>query len=170
MHVKNKNYFSKWAFTALDPSGKDFRIPREGYENSLNDLVNKVFSQLKEFDTTTNGEYLSKARSQARKHDLELRGYIQKVVEHQVCLNSPRGACYDDGFGDTLHSFAVKIDSWIDSMGAGKKVGETIVKVATFLATGKAQRKLSECGRCGGTRKFEAGSDNLGRAGTLNKL
>lgn len=168
MHIKRRNFFSKWDFIAIDPSGQELKIPRNGYAKSREELVEMVFSQLKQFDAATNGEYLKKARKSAG--DMDLKAYLAKVVEHQVCLRVGREFCYDDGFGDTMHGLAVRIDNWVDGLGVGKKAAIAAVQVATFLATGKKQRKLGGCSRCGGTRKFSSDANNLGRAGTLNKL
>lgn len=170
MYLKKPQFFGQWKFIAIDPSGNEISIPREGVEKTKEALVHKVFSQLKSFDEATDGRYLEKVRKQAQKHGLELQEYIAKVVEHQVCLRGSPTLCWDDGFGDTLHSFAMKVDNWVESLPVGSTAARAAVRVATFIATGKSQRRLSGCSKCGGTRTFSPDANNLGRAGTLNRI
>lgn len=93
---------------------------------------------------------------------------LREHIEHQICLRLGDGAkewCWNSGIGDKLHHEAMK---------------PALQKIASVLESGKpgrlrklaarAARRLSECSGCSGTRVYDKGRDNLGRAGKLNRI
>lgn len=88
---------------------------------------------------------------------------LQEIIEHQICVRSedPVSICWNSGFGDELHNF------W--AVPFLKKVGKFAIKVK-LNSMAKAANKLQNCASCGGTSVYDQSTDNLGRAGKLNKL
>lgn len=88
---------------------------------------------------------------------------LELIVEHQICIRQadPKSVCYSGGLGDTLHHSLAKPVLEAVSVAAEK---------AGASGFARAVRKVSGCSGCGGTRVYEKGKNNLGRAGKLNKL
>lgn len=175
MFLKNPTQHTK-IFFIKDPITKDvIRIPsNSGGAKNIPELSNMIIQQVAEWDRITNNTYSQQARKEAADLKLTWTAYWAKVVEHQICLRAhdQKKVCWNDGFGDTLHRAASMVDDLIDkSPRILKTIGQGIAKMATKVATGKSNKKLSGCSSCGGTKVFDPEKKrNLGRVGKLNSL
>jgi len=172
MYIKNHNVFLKWEFFYKDPNGTERRMPREGYVMTVNELVGNVASQFNVFDEATDGAYTRKLKELVG--DKDYMRYLQGLVEHQVCRRMEdkwKDYCWEDGLGDKLHTASKKIDNIIESFPKPlKKVAEGVISVVTSVATGKSEKALGECEKCGGTDTFDPEKDNAGRVEKINSL
>lgn len=103
------------------------------------------------------------ASSALRNNGMEVPENLSKIVEHQICLRQPepKKVCFNGGIGDSIHHnvakpFLLKVSKVAEKVGA-----KSVSKVA---------KAVGGCSYCGGTKTYEQGRNNLGRAGTLNKL
>lgn len=161
----------KLRFTLIEPvSGKDVILA----ENTIAALCQSVRQQLAEFDKVTEGRYTEKAREEASDLKLQWPAYINKVVQHQICINlsEPSRYCWNDGYGDKLHALSRGIDQFVDKMPTPlRALARAGAYIATKVATGKGKTKLGGCSTCGGAKKFSSDTKRqLGRAGKLNNL
>lgn len=167
MNLKSINTFSRWRFYCEAPDGSELKIPiDDDYSPSLKALQELVFDQFLEFGE----DYTTPIEIEAAKLNLGYSAYVLKTIEHQICLreNDPK-LCWDNGFGDEIHSALASVDRVIDSSPAIiKEAARSVVKVITRLGTGKAQARFQGCASCGGTKTFSPTHANLGRAGALN--
>lgn len=170
MYLKNPSKHDA-RFRMIDPISKQQFTLRA---KSFPDLTTAVIKQMEEFDRVTNGEYSKPAKKEAENLKLQYRAFINKLCQHQVCLNlaDPMVYCYNDGYGDALHEVAGKIDDKIKSLPTPlKKIAETLVQAATFTVTGKPIKRLGGCSSCGGTKVYDPSQNRqLGRAGKINTL
>lgn len=85
---------------------------------------------------------------------------LAAIIEHQICLRQPNpvASCWSGGLGDTLHH------KWIKPFISR---ASDAVKALTGYSGLEA---VSNCQTCSGTKVYKAGANNLGRAGTLNKI
>lgn len=167
MKLKDPLQFSRWQFYCQSPDGTQIKLPIDSeYAASQEALYGLVFSQ---FDSFGN-EYKTQISLQAAKLNMTYTEYVKKSIEHQICLrNAEEELCWEDGFGDEIHSFLSHVDDMIESAPKILKVvGKAVTSVSTLLATGKAQKNFRGCSTCGGTRTFVAAKNNLGRAGAVN--
>jgi len=168
MYLKNRMQFSSWEFFLEDPDGNEIRIPEKGkYASSIDQIFHMVMDQIDQFPE----EYTDMIRFNAGKLTTPWRSYIKKVIEHQICIrnNRPDELCWNDGFGDKLHSLTKKIDVVIDHLPKFiSSAAQMAVRAVTKAATGKSSPRIGGCATCGGTRTFNPGVQNLGRVGKLN--
>lgn len=170
MYLKNPSQ-TKLNFIMVEPvSSRDITLAA----GTLDELKRIVIAQISQFDSNSNGEYSKKAREEAAALKLQWPAYINKVIQHQICLRSEDASriCWDDGYGDKLHHLAGKIDNGIDKLPAGLGgIAAKAVMLATKVATGKSSKRLGGCSVCGGTKKFNPYEKRqLGRAGVVNDL
>lgn len=87
---------------------------------------------------------------------------IEEIIEHQICLRQPNptSACWKSGIGDSLHHSIFKPLS--------EKLASAISSFAPKAAA--RVRSIGGCSSCSGTKTYDQRRNNLGRAGTLNKL
>jgi len=167
MNIKNPNEFSRWRFYCEAPDGDEIKLPLDNeYSPNLQSLQEIVFAQFKEFGQ----EYTTSIEIEAAKLNLGYSVYVKKSIEHQICLreNNPK-LCWNNGFGDEIHSTLASVDRAIDSSPAIiKEAARSVVKAMTKLATGSAKPRFQGCTFCGGTKTFAPTQANLGRAGALN--
>lgn len=102
---------------------------------------------------------------QMRNQGMEVPENFAEIVEHQVCLRfqRPLDFCYSGGLGDDLHQkwIAPFLSKTADQLSKLGKLGKAVASIVN---------KVRTCTGCGGTRVFKSGSNNMGRAGTLNQL
>lgn len=107
----------------------------------------------------------TKAAEMMRKAGMTIPDNLEKIVEHQICLRSPfpQEECWMGGIGDKLHHKWIKPVLQKTAAAVEKKgrIGRAIAKVA---------KKIGGCGGCAGTKVYKQGVNNLGRAGTLNRV
>ena len=168
MKIKNPNQFSRWQFFCQAPNGDELKLPIDrDYAGNFQQLYNIV---LKQFDSFGK-DYKAAVEINAAKVNMTYSPYIKKCIEHQICLRGGPALCWEDGFGDTLHTIAATLDDIVDASPAPiRRLGRTVTKAMTKLATGKSAPKFSNCATCGGTRSFMAREQNLGRAGKVNSI
>lgn len=172
MRLRNPQFFSRYEFFMLDPHGSEVRIPREGFAQNISQLTELAWSQMGSFDAATQNQYTELLRQEAEKNGLSPKAYLRQVIEHQICLRSAKDACWNDGIGDTVHTFFKKIDGWIDNSKYNlvKKIGKAVTMAATYVATGTSQKSFGSCSKCGGTKSYDANKSSLGRAGKVNQF
>lgn len=95
---------------------------------------------------------------------------LTEVIEHQICLrqSNPMDVCYSGGIGDDLHHRFIKpflLSAAENIEGAGSGVLGNIANAAS-----RVLRSVANCVGCAGTRVYDQSANNLGRAGTLNKI
>ena len=147
MYLKNRNKSPEpgFVFYYEDPvTKKEVRVPETRQANGLNALAALV-------------------RASFANNGIPIDPNLIKIIEHQICLRhkDPKSACYSGGLGDDIH------------LNLSKPLLRSIEMVAKGVhANGVARmaKKLSGCSSCGGTKTYKKGVNNLGRAGTLNKL
>lgn len=132
-----------------------------------------------------------KTAAQFRNLGMEVPENLREIIEHQICLRQPNptASCWSGGLGDDLHHkwigpFLTRIaDSLDGSTGSPptappfpdkatrspKRVFRGFISKAAH-AVAQTARRVASCGSCGGSRTYRQGSNNLGRAGSLNKL
>lgn len=170
MTIKDTARFGGWFFYMLDPFDlKEIRIPAgNNPEHGIHQLVNRVISQMQEFDKVTNNEYTKKAKERARELSVTFEQYILKLVHHQICLRNQHipGFCYSNGIGDSIHELLSGVDKVVAKLPSSLRDAAT--KIIKKITPSKSAT-LGGCAVCGGSRSFKPKSDNLGRAGKLNK-
>lgn len=167
MRVKDVSKVSQWSFQLIDPDGNEVRIPNEGGFSSLQQVTGAVLSYITVYDNATKGEYSKNLQEEADKLDLDLRGYLSKLIQHQLCLTNKAVACWSDGFGDNIHRLLGKVDSYVEKAPAKVK---QLMQTAISRMTPSRARSFSSCGACGGTRVMDPKVNNLGRAGRFNRF
>lgn len=102
---------------------------------------------------------------QMENQGVEVPPNLQEIIEHQICVrfSKPSEYCWNSGIGDEIHNqwavpFLDRMATLTSSLGV---VGQVVAK---------AVQKIKGCQSCGGTRTYKQGANNLGRAGSLNKL
>lgn len=119
-------------------------------------------------------DLVNKIKSQFAGLGIEVPDNMGDIVEHQICLRMPNPSqdCWNSGVGDEIHHawmkpFLSKVSDAVSKVESG--AGNITLK--KFASTLKKKIKLaSNCSSCGGTTVYVPGVNNLGRAGTLNKL
>lgn len=168
MYLKNAQQYGDWRFFMVAPDGKEIVVPNTGRAGNLFQLTEIVKQQITQFDKVTN--YSEKPKEEAKALGYDWFTYLKKTVEHQICLRSAEGLCWNDGVGDKLHGFSKEIDKKIDKLPSKiQRVAQSGVKILTKLATGESKPRLGGCRTCGGRRTFSPEGNNLGRAGKLNR-
>lgn len=154
MQLKNRNATPQGGFTFRfnTPDGSVMSIRSTGL-SQLTEQVKRVFRNL----------------------GMEIPDNLSVIVEHQICLNqsSPTTACWSSGIGDDLHHkwIAPFLNRIADVAAPSARTAVTTGVVSKVRnAVAKAVRKVAGCSSCKGTRTYKQGVNNLGRAGTLNKL
>ncbi len=123
----------------------------------------------------------SKVTAQFRNLKMAVPENLRQIIEHQICLRQPNPAnsCWSGGLGDDLHHkwikpFLTRVADKLDAFptpfrGVNERPkGGIISRAAKAIA--KTARRVSTCGSCGGTRVYEQGANNLGRAGQINQV
>ena len=167
MTIKNINTFTEWRFDVINPENNQvFTIPIDGKKSkSIQELTSLVVSQMAEFDRISNNEYTKKAREEAVKLDISFPAYVQKLIHHQICRKG-LADCYSNGVGDDIHKLFGGLDGIVAKLPTPlRRAAEAVTKVITG-----GQKKLGGCSACGGTKTFEPSKNNLGRAGTVNRV
>lgn len=110
---------------------------------------------------------------QFRNNGMEVPENLRQIVEHQICLRQPNPleSCWSGGLGDDIHHkwispFLSKVEKLSDKMVKGRKG----IFAKVVAAVGGVARAIRKCGDCGGRKTYEQGKNNLGRAGTLNRI
>ena len=167
MRVKNHQEVTAWNFVMITPDGTEQVVPQIGTSN-LPTLLRIVISLISAYDGATDGEYSKEQRLLAEEEGTEFETYISKVIEHQLCLRmSGRIPCWNDGYGDKLHSKLSAVDGYIENTPA---LIRNALTFAVSKITPSKSRSFGGCSSCGGTFAFNPSVDNLGRAGQMNKL
>jgi len=127
---------------------------------------------------------LNKTEAQFRNLGMEVPENLREIIEHQICLRQPNptASCWSSGIGDDLHHkwikpFLTRVADTLDkptpfpdkATRSPKRTFTSFVSKATKAAASTI-RRVASCGSCGGSRTYKQGSNNLGRAGTLNRL
>jgi hypothetical protein len=146
MILKNRNSTPPGGFVFYyenPKTGEEIRVPTSGSANGLPQLTVWVGNAFQ-------------ANGIPQDPDLGL------VVEHQICIRqkNPLDICYNGGIGDALHHNIFK-----PLLKVASKAASRVSKSAA-----QALNKKSNCRSCGGTTTYKLGENNLGRAGSLNKL
>ncbi len=168
MRVKDHSQVGNWTFVLENPDGDQLTLPPgdKGF-NRLSQLRENVLAVIELYDESTGGEYSKKQRELAAQLQMSFPDYITKVIEHQFCLRMHgKVKCWSDGVGDTLHNAIGKID---DLQAKVSPVMRKAIQSVTARVTPSRSTTFRGCGRCGGTKSFSPKSDNLGRAGKLNR-
>jgi hypothetical protein len=163
MWLKNTNTFNNWKFTLLAPNKEEIVLRGK----NMHDLANIIIRQIAQWDAD-GYEYSKEPRKEAETLGVDWYNYITRNIQHQICLTLPAGQCWS-GLGDNLHSFFKGIDSMVASLPSpARSIGRAVTKIMTLAATGKAQPKFGGCRTCGGGRRFQNDTHNLGRKERLN--
>lgn len=134
---------------------------------TMHSLVDLVIRQIASWDVE-GYEYSKKPREEAERLGIDWYAYIARNIEHQICLDLPKGQCWR-GAGDNLHEFFKGIDDLVEKLPKPvQMLSVGVTKVMTKVATGTAQKKFGSCRTCGGSRKFSSEGKNLGRKELLN--
>lgn len=150
-----------------DPSGEELSVVPVG-TNNLPTLLNVVMSLISAYDNATDGEYSKEQRRLAEREKIDFREYMGKIIEHQLCLRmKDRIGCWNDGYGDKLHSMLTSVDGFIENTPA---IMRTALTMAVAKITPSKSPTFGGCASCGGTYAFNPQVDNLGRAGQMNSL
>lgn len=168
MILKNSSTFSRWQFYCETPDGDELKLPIDStYAKNQSHLNEIVLAQFEQFGH----DYKAQIEITASRLNLGYTTYVHKSIEHQICLREDDGMCWEDGFGDDIHSFFKGVDSFVDKAPKAIKVlGQAVTKVMTKMATGKSQPAFKGCATCGGTKTFSVGKNALGRAGAVNNF
>lgn len=127
---------------------------------------------------------VDKTSAQFKNLGMEVPENLREIIEHQICLrqDNPLSACWSGGFGDDLHHkwinpFLTKVADTLDKTPsfpdrATRSPRRNFTSVISKAAKAVAQtaRRVASCGSCGGSRTYKQGSNNLGRAGSLNRF
>jgi hypothetical protein len=151
----------------IDPKGEEVAVPPSGVSSSKQKLLNQVLSYIGMYDNITGNEYSKEQRRLAEEAGMPFDQYIGKLIEHQLCLRSKSIKCFNDGVGDAVHEVMGKIDGFVER--APKPIKLLIQKVFAEVTPSKS-RTLGGCSACGGSRIMAPRANNLGRAGTMNRL
>lgn len=163
MWIKNPTTFNQWRFTLVAPNKQDVTLVGK----NMHDLAGIVIRQIAQWDAD-GYEYSTKPRQEADSLGVDWYNYICRCIQHQICLNLPKGSCWS-GVGDNLHYFFKGVDSFIDSLPKPiMSIGRAVTQAMTKMATGTAQKRFGSCRTCGGGRKFQNDAKNLGRKEHLN--
>lgn len=148
------------------PDKKEFVLQ----EHTLPRLTELVIKQLNEFDRQV-PNYSRLAREEAKSLGYDWGRYINLAIQHQVCMRAggvASGLCWS-GVGDKIHAVMQRIDKAVESSpNTIKKVGESVTRALTKIATGHSQKKFGGCKTCGGRRTFSGSDSNLGRVNKIN--
>ena len=168
MRVQNPNQIGNWSFRMLDPEGNTIMVPPNGTTNSVGELLNQVLAYISIYDSGTEGSYSKKQREFAEREGISFEDFLLKLIEHQMCINH-RGQvpCWSDGLGDDIHNFMMGVDKKIAK--APKALSHRIQGLISKMTSG-GSRTLGGCSSCGGTTVMNPQADNLGRAGTVNRI
>jgi hypothetical protein len=170
MIVKNKSAFGEWKFFLIHPeNGSELKLPidRENAQ-SISEITQIVVAQMTEFDRISGGQYTSKAKEEAASRNISFPAYVNLLIQHQICLkNGGNNICWEGGIGDTIHKMFSKIDGLVAKM---PKALQSAAAAVFKAVTPSGSRTLGGCSSCGGTKTFNPNVNNLGRAGTLNKI
>ena len=126
-----------------------------------------------------------KTASQFRNLGMEVPENLREIIEHQICLRQPNPtqACWSSGIGDDLHHkwikpFLTRVADALEgkqpafpdkaTRSPKRRFTGMISQAAKTVA--KAARRVASCGSCGGSRTYKQGTNNLGRAGQLNRI
>lgn len=167
MRVKHPNKISNWQFTLINPAGEEITV---GPHSSLNSLLDQVMSYIEVYDGMTDREYSKKQRQLAMESGIDFRKYMLQLTEHQMCLNfRNKGVeCWSSGLGDDTHNLLAKVDGFVEKIQSAPV--KRIISRAIEIITPSKSKTLGGCSSCGGSRVMKPESDNLGRAGRLNRL
>lgn len=168
MRVADHNKVSKWNFLMEDMAGNEVQVPPSGGTNTLPQLLTLVLSYIQTYDNHTAGEYSKLQRQFAEEDGLSFNAYMVKLIEHQFCLrNSGKVKCWNSGAGDIIHNALSKVDGWVEH--TPNVIQQKVQRAIEFITPSKS-KTLGGCAVCGGSRVMSPNVNNLGRAGTLNKL
>jgi len=126
-----------------------------------------------------------KTASQFRNLGMEVPENLREIIEHQICLRQPNptSSCWSSGIGDDLHHkwikpFLTRVADALEgkqpafpdkaTRSPKRRFTGMISQAAKTVA--KAARRVASCGSCGGSRTYKQGTNNLGRAGSLNRI
>lgn len=95
---------------------------------------------------------------------------LQVIIEHQICVcqDNPTEVCWSGGIGDDLHN--KWIGPFLKRLARAMDTSEEGVISRARRAVAKTAEKIAGCSSCKGSRVYQNGKNNLGRAGTLNKI
>lgn len=145
MHLKEKNRTPQGGFKFYfkSPNGDTIQVAGANSVSQLEAMVTANFKNLK----------------------MEVPANLSQLIEHQICVRQarPSDLCWNDGIGDDIHTkWAAPFLSGAARLAA--KVLGPDSKIERVI------RAVKSCPSCGGSRVYSAGKNNLGRAGTLNRL
>lgn len=163
MQPKDPNRVPDWDFYILNIKGEEVKV---GPFPTRERLINELLYLFDVFDKETSSKYTEKLRQKAVEHRIGFKEYIGKLVDHQICLRR-RLDCWSSGIGDDIHALAGKLDGIVDK--APKIVKKVYQSFAKKVTPSKVNR-MGKCGACGGSRVMDPNSNNLGRAGILNRM
>lgn len=105
----------------------------------------------------------AQVRNAFSKAGIPVPAQLAKIVEHQICIRqaNPKSVCFMGGLGDDIHHNLAKPVLRSIEMFAGRVKMNAVARTA---------RRVGGCAGCGGTKTYKSGKNNLGRAGTLNKI
>lgn len=166
MKVAQHNQVSEWKFSMLSPDGRTVEL---GPFGSIYTLVNQIMSYIGVYDGMTENKYSEKLKEQAAiVTDGNLEKYVKLLAEHQMCINNKAIKCWSGGVGDDVHTVISKVEGFVID-NAPEPIVRLVRRFATAVTKGKSST-VTGCSSCGGTRTMDPKVNNLGRAGTLNRI
>lgn len=168
MRPKEPRQIGAWTFHMEDPEGNAIQVPPGGAFTNIDELHAAVLQYMQIFDGVTDNAYTKTQRELAESHKLQFTDYIMELIQHQMCVRNVGSIpCWSSGLGDSLHKAAGMVDTAISIL---PTTARTVMQKMIAKVTPSHSPTLSGCQSCGGTGTFQSGVNNLGRAGTVNKI